>query len=81
MLLEGHAEEGRIWNFTPPRKLSDLQKTDHDTCTASPVMGSTQMFLYSFKCLFVFSRATAKSDCDLSSLSCVFLCVEWGHHL
>ena len=31
--------------------------------------------------LSLFSWATAKAECDLSSLSCVFLCVEWGHSL
>ena len=31
--------------------------------------------------LLLFSRATARAERDLSSLSCVFLCVEWGHTL
>ena len=41
---------------------------------------SVQLFVYNFLSIdWIFSRVTAKAERDLSSLSWLFLCVEWAH--
>ena len=37
------------------------------------------LVMFEYHDSITFSRATAKAERNLSSLSCMFLCVEWGH--